>query len=263
MSTPRCATSSPTVRERRRRGAVRLHAEVRPGRPRRHRSDGDARRHRGGLWQRRTPQTLEALTLARDRIRAHHARQQPADDRYIDPIGVELGTRWTAIEAVGLYVPGGTASYPSSVLMNAVPAVVAGVERIVMVVPAQDGAINPLVLVAADLAGVSEIYRVGGAQAIAALAYGTQTHPAGRQDRRPGQRLCRRRQAPGVRHGRHRHDRRPVGGAGRRRRQQRSRTGSRPTFWRRPSTTSSAQSILITDDAGFADARRGRRSSAS
>ena len=91
------------------------------------------------------------------------------------PIGVELGSRWTAIEAVGLYVPGGTASYPSSVLMNAVPAKVAGVERIVMVVPAPGGDINPLVLVAADLAGVSEIYRVGGAQAIAALAYGTET----------------------------------------------------------------------------------------
>jgi histidinol dehydrogenase len=120
-------------------------------------------------------QTLEALTLARDRIRAHHARQRPKDDRYTDPIGVELGTRWTAIEAVGLYVPGGTASYPSSVLMNAVPAVVAGVDRIVMVVPASDGAINPLVLVAADLAGVSEIYRVGGAQAVAALAHGTQS----------------------------------------------------------------------------------------
>jgi histidinol dehydrogenase len=99
----------------------------------------------------------------------------PKDDRYVDAAGVELGSRWTAVEAVGLYVPGGTASYPSSVLMNAVPAQVAGVERIVMVVPATGGVINPLVLVAADLAGVSEIYRVGGAQAIAALAYGTET----------------------------------------------------------------------------------------
>ncbi len=99
----------------------------------------------------------------------------PKDDRYTDALGVELGSRWTAIEAVGLYVPGGTASYPSSVLMNAVPAKVAGVERIVMVVPAPDGILNPLVLVAARLAGVSEIYRVGGAQAIAALAYGTET----------------------------------------------------------------------------------------
>ena len=117
--------------------------------------------------------TVEALSLARDRIEAHHRRQMPADDRYVDPIGVELGSRWTAVESVGLYVPGGTASYPSSVLMNAVPARVAGVERVVMVVPAPGGALNPLVLVAARLAGVSEIYRIGGAQAIAALAYGT------------------------------------------------------------------------------------------
>ncbi|MAW87182.1 MAG: histidinol dehydrogenase [Phyllobacteriaceae bacterium] len=121
------------------------------------------------------PETMRALELARDRIRAHHARQMPKDDRYTDAIGVELGSRWTAVEAVGLYVPGGTASYPSSVLMNAVPAQVAGVERIVMVVPAPDGRINPLVLAAARLAGVSEIYRIGGAQAVAALAYGTET----------------------------------------------------------------------------------------
>ncbi|KXF76546.1 histidinol dehydrogenase [Paramesorhizobium deserti] len=119
--------------------------------------------------------TVEALELARDRIRAHHSRQLPKDDRYTDALGVELGSRWTAIESVGLYVPGGTASYPSSVLMNAVPAKVAGVERIVMVVPAPDGVLNPLVLAAARLAGVSEIYRIGGAQAIAALAYGTET----------------------------------------------------------------------------------------
>ncbi|UDL92180.1 histidinol dehydrogenase [Mesorhizobium sp. PAMC28654] len=119
--------------------------------------------------------TIEALKFARDRIRSHHERQRPKDDRYTDAAGVELGSRWTAIEAVGLYVPGGTASYPSSVLMNAVPARVAGVERMVMVVPAPGGIINPLVLVAADIAGVSEIHRVGGAQAIAALAYGTET----------------------------------------------------------------------------------------
>lgn len=119
--------------------------------------------------------TIEALKLAHERIEKHHARQLPKDDRYTDALGVELGSRWTAIEAVGLYVPGGTASYPSSVLMNAVPAKVAGVERIVMVVPAPDGILNPLVLVAARLAGVSEIYRVGGAQAVAALAYGTET----------------------------------------------------------------------------------------
>ena len=121
------------------------------------------------------PATIEALKFARDRIRSHHERQKPKDDRYTDAAGVELGSRWTAIEAVGLYVPGGTASYPSSVLMNAVPAKVAGVERIVIVVPASGGVINPLVLVAADLAGVSEIYRAGGAQAVAALAYGTET----------------------------------------------------------------------------------------
>ncbi|MBO6508361.1 MAG: histidinol dehydrogenase [Roseibium sp.] len=120
-------------------------------------------------------ETLEALQLAHDRIFAHHARQKPADDRYTDPIGVELGSLWTAVEAVGIYVPGGTASYPSSVLMNAVPAKVAGVERIVMVVPSPDGVLNPLVLAAAKVAGVSEIYKIGGAQAVAALAYGTET----------------------------------------------------------------------------------------
>jgi len=121
------------------------------------------------------PKAIEALEFARDRIRSHHERQRPKDDRYTDAAGVELGWRWTAIEAVGLYVPGGTASYPSSVLMNAVPAKVAGVERVVMVVPAPGGIINPLVLVAADISGVTEIYRVGGAHAIAALAYGTET----------------------------------------------------------------------------------------
>ena len=116
-----------------------------------------------------------ALELARDRIEAFHRRQIPTDDRFTDALGVELGSRWTAIDAVGLYVPGGTAAYPSSVLMNAVPAKVAGVPRIVMVVPAPGGKLNPLVLAAAKLAGVDEIYRVGGAQAIAALAYGTPT----------------------------------------------------------------------------------------
>ncbi|UVK54826.1 histidinol dehydrogenase [Mesorhizobium sp. AR02] len=120
-------------------------------------------------------QTIKALEFARDRIRAYHQQQLPKDNRYTDAAGVELGWRWTAIEAVGLYVPGGTASYPSSVLMNAIPAKVAGVDRIAICVPASGGAIPPLVLVAADIAGVSEIYRVGGAQAIAALAYGTET----------------------------------------------------------------------------------------
>ncbi|WP_454632977.1 histidinol dehydrogenase [Bradyrhizobium cenepequi] len=119
--------------------------------------------------------TLDALKLARDRIETFHQRQLPKDERFTDPLGVELGWRWTAVEAVGLYVPGGTAAYPSSVLMNAVPAKVAGVPRVVMVVPAPDGKLNPLVLAAAQLGGVSEIYRVGGAQAVAALAYGTAT----------------------------------------------------------------------------------------
>jgi len=118
---------------------------------------------------------LDALTLARDRVEAYHKRQLPKDDRFVDALGVELGHRWTAIEAVGLYVPGGTAAYPSSVLMNAVPAKVAGVPRIVMVVPAPAGKLAPLVLAAAQLAGVDEIYRIGGAQAVAALAHGTET----------------------------------------------------------------------------------------
>ena len=120
-------------------------------------------------------EALAALKLARERIETYHARQRPADDRFVDALGVELGHRWTAIEAVGLYVPGGTAAYPSSVLMNAVPAKVAGVPRLVMTVPAPDGKLNPLVLAAAQLAGVDEVYRVGGAQAVAALAYGTAT----------------------------------------------------------------------------------------
>src|SRR5215475_3834641 len=125
--------------------------------------------------QRCSPAAIEALQLAHSRIEAYHRRQLPADDRFVDPLGVELGARWTAIEAVGLYVPGGTAAYPSSVLMNAVPAKVAGVPRLVMVVPAPNGQLNPLVLAAAKLAGIDEIYRIGGAQAVAALAHGTTT----------------------------------------------------------------------------------------
>src|SRR3954453_22212751 len=120
-------------------------------------------------------ETLEALKFARDRIESFHLRQLPKDERFTDALGVELGWRWSAIEAVGLYVPGGTAAYPSSVLMNALPAKVAGVARLAMVVPSPDGKLNPLVLAAAHLSGVSEIFRVGGAQAIAALAYGTAT----------------------------------------------------------------------------------------
>ncbi|PZQ80403.1 MAG: histidinol dehydrogenase [Ancylobacter novellus] len=121
------------------------------------------------------PATVEALTFAHQRIKSHHQRQLPESGRYVDAAGVELGHRWTAVDAVGLYVPGGTAAYPSSVLMNAVPAKVAGVKRLAMVVPAPGGVLNPLVLAAARLAGVDEVYRVGGAQAVAALAYGTQT----------------------------------------------------------------------------------------
>jgi histidinol dehydrogenase len=121
------------------------------------------------------PRTLEALSFARQRIEQFHRRQIPQNDLFTDALGVELGARWTAIEAVGLYVPGGTAAYPSSVLMNAVPAKVAGVPRIVMTVPAPRGVLSPLVLAAAKLAGVDEIYRIGGAQAVAALAYGTAT----------------------------------------------------------------------------------------
>ncbi len=120
-------------------------------------------------------EAIAALKLARGRIEAYHVRQKPKDERFADALGVEMGAKWTAIEAVGLYVPGGSAAYPSSVLMNAVPAKVAGCPRLVMVVPAPDGKLNPLVLAAAKLAGIDEVYRVGGAQAVAALAYGTET----------------------------------------------------------------------------------------
>ena len=121
------------------------------------------------------PRAVAALRLAHARIVAFHERQRPVDQRFTDALGVDLGWRWTAIQSVGLYVPGGTASYPSSVLMNAVPAKVAGCERVAMVAPAPGGVLNPLVLAAARIAGVDEIWRVGGAQAIAALAYGTQS----------------------------------------------------------------------------------------
>ncbi len=119
--------------------------------------------------------TLEALAFAARRIEDHHARLMPADLNYHDEAGLRLGQRWNAVDAAGLYVPGGTAAYPSSVLMSAIPAKVAGVARRVMVVPAPDGKLNPLVLAAAHLTGITEVYRVGGAQAVAALAYGTET----------------------------------------------------------------------------------------
>ncbi len=120
-------------------------------------------------------ETLDALGVAAERITCYHERQKPAASFWTDADGVRLGWRWSAVEAAGLYVPGGTASYPSSVLMNAIPAKAAGVERLVMVVPTPDGKLNPLVLAAAHLAGVDEIYRIGGAQAVAALAFGTET----------------------------------------------------------------------------------------
>ncbi len=118
---------------------------------------------------------LAAIETAAARIEAYHRRQLPKDERFTDDTGALLGWRWTSVDSVGLYVPGGTAAYPSSVLMNAIPARVAGVERIVMVTPASAGKMNPLVLAAARRAGVADIYRIGGAQAVAALAYGTQS----------------------------------------------------------------------------------------
>jgi len=118
---------------------------------------------------------LQAIEIAAARIEAYHLRQIPEDARFTDDTGALLGWRWTSVDSAGLYVPGGTASYPSSVLMNAIPAKVAGVKRIVMVTPASGGVINPLVLAAAKRAGVTDIYRIGGAQAVAALAYGTET----------------------------------------------------------------------------------------
>ncbi len=120
-------------------------------------------------------ETLDALELAAERIRIFHEKQVPSDLEYNDDNGIKLGYRWTSVQAAGLYVPGGTAAYPSSVLMNALPAKAAGVDRLAMVVPATDGQLNPYILAAADIAGVSEIYRIGGAQAVAALAYGTES----------------------------------------------------------------------------------------
>ncbi len=125
-----------------------------------------------------SPEDHAALTLAADRIRAYHSRQMPEDAQWQDSTGATLGWRWGPVSNAGLYVPGGIATYPSSVLMNAIPAQVAGVQRLVICCPTPDGLVNPLVLLAARIAGVSEIYRIGGAQAIAALAYGTETIPA-------------------------------------------------------------------------------------
>ena len=173
------------------------------------------------------PATLAALHLAAERIRAFHERQRPADLDFTDGDGVRLGWRWTPIAAIGLYVPGGTAAYPSSVLMNALPAKVAGCERLVMTVPAPRGKLNPLVLAAARIAGVERGLpdRRRAGHRGARLRYGDDR--AGRQDRRPRQRLRRGGEAPGFRASRHRYDRRPVGSADRRRRRERSRLDRR------------------------------------
>jgi histidinol dehydrogenase len=121
------------------------------------------------------PEEVRALELAAERIEAYHARQKPQDQRFTDAAGAELGWRWSAVDAAGLYVPGGLASYPSSLLMNAIPAKAAGVRRLAVCMPTPDGRANPLVLLAAKLSGVTEVFRIGGAQAIAAMAYGTET----------------------------------------------------------------------------------------
>ena len=156
------------------------------------------------------PEFLEALTTAAGAIEDFHKRQIPQSWFTTQEGGVFLGQKVTPLRRVGIYVPGGRAKYPSSVLMNAIPAFVAGVDEVAMVVPpAADGTVNPYTLAAAAEAGVDEIYKVGGAQAVAALAYGTDIDPARRQGRRPGQRVRDRRQE--ARHGRrrHRHARRP------------------------------------------------------
>ena len=126
-----------------------------------------------GTAEQAPAETVAALRLAAERIESFHKKQLPQGIDYTDASGVRLGMRWRALASAGLYVPGGTAAYPSSVLMNAIPARVAGVGRLVMVVPTPDGVLNPLVMAAAQLAGIEEIYRIGGAQAVAALAYGT------------------------------------------------------------------------------------------
>ncbi len=153
-------------------------------------------------------ETRAALELAAARIRAFHMAQRPADGAHQDATGTRAGWRWTPVERAGLYVPGGRAAYPSSVLMNALPALVAGVDELVMCVPTPGGQLNPLVMLAAELAGVARVFRIGGAQAIAAMAFGTAAR----------QRLGRGSQAPALRHRRHRHGGRPFRSAGDRRR---------------------------------------------
>ena len=173
------------------------------------------------------PDLRAAIELAAERIGAYHAGQRPADSDATDEAGVRLGARWRAVDAAGLYVPGGRAAYPSSVLMNAIPARVAGVERLTMVTPTPDGAVNPLVLAAAEIAGVDEVFRIGGAQGVAALAYGTAADRRGRRDRRPRQCVGGGGQAAALRARRHRHGRRSLRDRRRRRRRERPRMDRR------------------------------------
>ena len=197
--------------------------------------------------------TLTALEQAAARIEAYHRRQMPADDLYADGNGIELGHRWTAVSAAGLYVPGGLAAYPSSVLMNAIPARVAGVPRLAMCVPTPDGVVNPLVLAAAGIAGVAEIYRIGGAQAVGAMAFGTETVAAVDKVAGPGNAYvaAAKRQVFGA-----------VGIdmiAGPSEILVLADSGNDPAWvaidlLSQAEHDASAQAILITDDAGFADA---------
>ncbi len=186
-------------------------------------------RCRGNAWlaalEQIAPAQREALEYAAGRIRSYHEHQFQQSWQYRDEVGNLLGQQITPLERAGIYVPGGKASYPSSVLMNALPAKVAGVDEIVMVVPAPDGELNDLVLAAAAIAQVDRVFTIGGAQAVAALAYGTGTRARGGQDRRPRQYLCRHRQAPGVRPGGDRHGGRSVGNSGDLRRHHRPRLG--------------------------------------
>ena len=161
--------------------------------------------------------TRQALEAAAERVRRYHAKQVQESWSYTEDDGTVLGQKITALDRVGLYVPGGKAAYPSSVLMNAIPAKVAGVGELIMVVPTPGGEQNQLVLAAAAIAGVDRVFTIGGAQAVAALAYGTADRAAGRQDRRPRQRLRGGGQAPRVRHRGHRHDRGAVRNPGDRR----------------------------------------------
>ena len=171
-----------------------------------------------------------ALERAAARIRAYHERQLPADAHWSDGAGIELGWRWRAVERVGVYAPGGRARYPSSVLMSAIPAKVAGAEQVVLATPAPAGSMDPLVMLAARVSGIDAVYRIGGAQAIAALAFGTRAVPRCDVVVGPGKRLCRRRQADRLRRRRHRRDRRPIRADDHRRRRLTIRRASPPIF---------------------------------